>query len=528
MSGPKHPTLNRGSLLPFCLLTLCFALWGAANNMTDLLVGVFKEVKGMSAFQASLIQFAFYGAYFLMPIPAAILLSRYSYKVATVAGLAIYALGAFLCFPASQADSFNLFLVAFLTFAGGCALLETSAAPAVLAMGPEETAVQRINFAQALNPVGSVLGITLGKLVILRNLTPPATKDEMASRLVAMGVKAESLGVDVAKLKPEEIGSATLTAYTRQLGDVAGALKGQQPEHQVKDLVGHIADWDATSHLPAEGQEELAGLSLDILSSQTNDLWQVVVAYAAVGLVALATGVAIFCTRFPQSGRRLSEAPASGHVRIHTSIRRLARNRNYLAAVVAQFFLVGAQIGVWTFAVPYVLAQNLGTVTFFGNAMDFNRQNDAWWFYAASLGLFLMSRWITTLLMSRFDPARMMGLLAAVATGLALVSVLGSGWLGCVALVLISGCMALMFPTIYGLGLSGVGEDRKVGGSGIIMAIVGGALLVPMQGLLVDEYGVNTSYALPLFCFIVVFLYCFVAQRREQELGILNETRAEG
>lgn len=519
----KYPIVGKGLWVPFILLTVCFALWGAANNMTDLLVTVFREVKTMKAIEASLIQSAFYGAYFIMPIPAAILLKKVSYKSGVVTGLMIYSVGAFLCYPASQADSFTFFLIAFLTFAAGCAMIETCAAPCVLSMGPEETAVQRINFAQALNPVGSVAGIILGKIVILSNLTSDEVKISMADKLVGLGIeldrfKAALVSETIENNTPSEIASATLTAFTKRLNELSPSLQGLDPADKAVKIMDGINGWNVTRGLSVETKAELLKMSQEIYAHQTSDLSNVVYAYAIVAVMALAVGLIILVTKFPKAE---PDAVASGS--IMASIRRLSKNKNYLFSVVAQFFYVGAQIGVWTYIVPYVMASKLGTIEIFNRTLNFSDASDAWWFYSASLGLFLVSRWITTALMKKFDPAHMMELLAIVAIILSSIAIIVPGWTGVFAVVGISACMSLMFPTIYGLGLSGVGEDRKVGGSGIIMAIVGGAILVPAQAALIDRFSVAISFAVPLICFVVVAIYSRIARKREEELGILHE-----
>ncbi|WP_228710808.1 MFS transporter [Saccharobesus litoralis] len=169
-SAKKTPIIQPGLLVPFALITACFALWGAANNMTDLLVPAFQKVLSMTQLQSSFIQSAFYGAYFVMALPAAFLIQKFSYKKGVLTGLSIYALGALLCYPASQVMSFEMFLLAFYVFASGCAILETVAAPYIMSMGPEETGTQRINLAQAFNPIGVLMGVFLGKEVILKGL----------------------------------------------------------------------------------------------------------------------------------------------------------------------------------------------------------------------------------------------------------------------------------------------------------------------------------------------------------------------
>ena len=421
--------IDKGLLIPFVLVTACFALWGAANNMTDLLVPAFQKVLSMSQAQSSLVQMAFYGAYFLMALPAAFLIQKYSYKTGVVLGLFIYAFGAALCYPASLSMNFNYFLVAFYVFAAGCAILETVAAPYILTMGPAETATRRINLAQSFNPVGSICGLFLGKFIILDGL--------------------------------------------------------------------NSADADTR-----------AAMSADALATiQNQELSNVVTAYLIVGLVSFILGAIILSKKFPQATAKSTDKIDG----LAASFSRLIKNKNWLAAIVAQFFFVGCQIGVWTYTVKYILTNN-PSITTESAASDY---------MIAGLILFIASRFICTALMKFIDPARLLSAISFIAIVLTSIVILVGGTLGCFALVAISACMSLMFPTIYGLGLTGVGEDRKLGGSGIIMAIVGGAILVPLQGLLVDQTSVNFSYVMPLISFIVVCIYGLVAHNKEKETGII-------
>ena len=162
--------------VPFALLILCFAAWGSAANLTDVLVGVFRHIFTMSNFQSALVQFAYYGAYFALAIPAAMINRRFGYKTGVLTGLGLATVGGVMFFPAAQLLSFAPFLVALFVLAAGLSILETSANPFAIAMGPEESATQRLNLAQAFNPVGANIGVLLGAVLILPNLTPEPAK----------------------------------------------------------------------------------------------------------------------------------------------------------------------------------------------------------------------------------------------------------------------------------------------------------------------------------------------------------------
>ena len=399
--------LEKKYLLPFALVTSLFLLWGLANNMTDTLLAAFKRIMDMSDAQTSLIQFAFYGSYFCFALPAAIFISRHSFKSGIILGLLLYAVGAILFLPAAYAASYGFYLGAIYIMAGGCSVLETTANPYILSMGSPETATRRLNIAQSFNPIGSIIGILMSKYFILKDIS---------------------------------------------LYSVSGT-------------------------------------------------------YASLGLVLIAILVAILFVKMPagrDSGNR------SG---ILASFGRLFRNRLYRYGVVAQFFYVGAQIGVWSFTIRIVM-QELGVL-----------EAQASTIYLITIIGFCLSRFIYTWLMKWISPAKLLlagGVLSTLMTVIVVVGA-GSGWLLIVALVLISFFMSLMFPTIYGLSLGGVAQsehpdDAKLGASGLIMAILGGALLTPLQGLVSDNSSIYMSYIIPAICFVVVTLFAAYAVKTNKRV----------
>ncbi len=400
-------------LLPFVLVTSLFALWGIANNMTDVQLATFKKVMSMTDTQTSLIQVAFYGAYFCLAFPAAVFIRRYSYRAGVLLGLGLYSFGAALTYPASQTMVYWHFLIAFYIFAGGCSILETAANPYILVMGPSESATERLNLAQSFNPLGSIAGIFLGKYLILAHLN---TADETARS--------------------------------------------------------------------AMGQSELEQI-------QHGELANVASTYVMVGLIGLVLWFLIFFTKFPYAK---GEDVKGG---ILTTFRRLARQRHWFWGVVAQFFYVGAQIGVWSFTIRYVM-KNLQL-----------NEAEASTYYLAAIILFSASRFVCTALMRVIAPHTLLWIFALAAAGLTGVAVIAEGYVGVYALVGISACMSLMFPTIYGLALHGLGDDdTKVGASGLIMAILGGAILTYVQGQVSDYFqDINMSYLVPLVCFFFIAYY---------------------
>ncbi|MCF7708431.1 MAG: L-fucose:H+ symporter permease [Verrucomicrobia bacterium] len=412
-----HRLIPQGEVFAFILLTSCFLWWGIANNMTDPLVKVFEEIfQGLSTFQSSLVQFAFYGGYFCLAIPGAIIARKFSYKTGVLVGLGLYAFGCFLLFPASLIREFIFFLIAYYVLASGLSILETNANPYVLSLGSEETSTQRLNLAQAFNPIGSVIGILLCRGLIMAKL--PTENNKIS---IPDSKQAEALAI-------------------------------------------------------------------------------VIFPYIAVAVVLLIVWLLILFTKMP----RVSEPDKKVH--FGSTFKRLSKNPNYVFAVIAQFFYVGVQITTWTYT-NYYIPDELGVP-----------QEVALKYHTGALILFFISRFIATWLMSYIKEHKLLmyaGILAAILT--CNVIFIG-GYVGVYSLVGISGCMSLMFPTIFGLGSRGLGHDKKVGGSGLIMAIVGGAILTPLQGAIIDWSNVNISYFVPFASFLVIIGYAIYAGTYKPEV----------
>ena len=408
----KPRFVHPGMRLPFALLVTCFAAWGIAANMTDPLVQVFSRIFSMTTLQASFVQFAYYGAYFLLALPAAFINRRFSYKTGILTGLGCAIAGAFLFYPAAQAMTFGFFLLALFLLAGGLSILETSANPFVIAMGPEGNATRRLNLAQAFNPVGTNIGVFLAATLILPQLNP-ATDAERAA-------------------------------------------------------------------MPPAALESI----------QRAELSAVMTPYVGFAVVLLIIWLAIALIRIPTGGESIARDTAD--VQFGATLRRLLANRHYVFGVVAQFFNVAAQTCAWTFTIPYVIATIGGT------------EAQAGWYLQASLILFLIARFAMVAAMGVIRPAVLLSVMAVAGTALCLFAATGPGLAGVWAVVGLSVCLSLMFPTIYGIALEGLGADTKFGAAGLVMAILGGALVPLIHAAVMDAQGAAPAYVVPGLCFLVV------------------------
>ncbi len=428
----KARLVDRELVVPFVLLVSCFAAWGAAANLTDILVGVFRGIFDMSNFQASLVQFAYYGAYFLLALPAALITSRWGYKAGVLVGLGLAAAGGFLFLPASELLVYQFFLLALFTLAAGLSILETSANPFVIAMGSEETATRRLNLAQAFNPIGANIGVMLGAILILPNLTSEASKTIM---------------------RPDEL-----------------------------------------------------------RTSQEADLALVLTPYLGIAAVLVLIWLLIAFRNIPVAEpprAQVAQTVLTGHVG-----GRLWRNRHYRFGVGAQFFNVAAQTCTWTFTILY--AQDVVGVS----------EGASGWFLQASLIVFLVSRFVMVWLLGIFRPAKLLFVMAVFGVGCCLVAMFVLNIIGLLAVVAISASLSLMFPTIYGLALRGLGEDAKFGSAGLVMAILGGALLPMVHAAVMDAASPALGYVVPGLCLALVAAYALFDLRSSSDPGLAEPSSA--
>ena len=418
----KEKLIEKKYLVTFILITSLFALWGFANDITNPMVAAFQTVMELSAFEASFVQFAFYGGYATMAIPAALFIRKKSYKSGILLGLALYAVGAFLFIPAAAMQNFVFFCLSLYILTFGLAFLETTANPFILSLGSKSTSTRRLNLAQAFNPMGSLSGMAVASLFVL-----PALWSDRRN------------------------------------------AAGETFFHTLSET-------------------EKACIRLHDLAVIRNP-------YVILGIVVVVMFVIIALKKMPVTSTT-GEQDSARH-----TLSRLWNNSVYREGVVAQMFYVAAQIMVWTFIIQY--ADNLGISK--ATAQNYN---------IFAMSMFLCSRFISTFLM-RYVNSRM--LLAVFGTG-AMLCTLGAisfvGMAGLYCLVGISAFMSLMFPTIYGIALENVdAQDTSLGAAFLVMAIVGGAVMPPLQGLIIDKGviaghpAVNVSFVLPLICFLIVTIY---------------------
>jgi FHS family L-fucose permease-like MFS transporter len=409
----SQPLYPKGLSVPFFLVTALFFLWGVPTNLNDVLIRQFMKSFAITRFEAGLVQSAFFMGYFLLAIPAALLMRKIGYKYGNVVGLLLFASGSFLFWPAALVGRYGFFLFALFVIASGLSFLETASNPFIAQLGAPESAARRLNFSQAFNPLGAISGVLGGTIFIFSGveLTPRQTAAMQAAH--------------------------TYDAYLK------------------------------------------------------HETMRVVIPYLVVGAVALLWAFLIARTKFPVIAREHENGAED-----HGSFRELLRYPHFLLAIVAQFLYVGAQVGTWSYFIQYVQD---GT---------HEPEKIAGYFLTGTLVAFGVGRFSSAALMRYVKPARLMGMYSLVNIVLVAIGVALPGWIGLWAIFMTSFFMSVMFPTIFALGIEGLDQNTKIGGSLIVMAIVGGAVLTPLMGLL-SQHSIAVAYLVPLVAYCGIALYSF-------------------
>ena len=495
------PVVPRKYLALFILLTSCFALWGLLNNMTDNLVPAFQKIFTMDQSRAGLVQVAFYGAYAVLAIFAAVLAEELSYRKGVLIGLGVYIGGALLYIPACVAQSFDIYFIAIFIVAAGCSLLETTCNPYVLSLGDESTAVRRLNFAQMFNPVGSMVGIVLAQQLILSHLNP-ASAEERA--LMDEATRQGIIHNELFWVCAPYVGLCAIAAAIW----VFFFLKREGESLPTKSALAKVVTSLLFSVVPLT--------VLYFIFPQMNKI-----VWVLCGVVGPLVYV-VLDANYRQMLKTLLATP------------------RYSVGVIAQFFYVGVQIAAWTWMNAYC-QKELGVTAAQGAI-----------YYTIAICTFIACRWIATFAMKYLEPALMMAGFAAGAIlftlgvmyipSTVLFSVGGLPFsANVICLILMSACMSLMFPTIYGMALGGLDQRSvKLGASGLIMSILGGAIITPWMAGIIDKPGfwgklvpmydatvdanlkasslsLRASFIVPAICFAVVLVYALAFRGKKTE-----------
>ncbi|MCL4124439.1 UNVERIFIED_CONTAM: hypothetical protein GTU68_066824 [Idotea baltica] len=378
----------------FILLTVLFFLWGFITVLVDSLIPRLRELFTLSYFQAGMVQFAFFGAYFLLSIPASFILSKIGYKRGIILGLLTMAFGCLLFYPAASYRQFSVFMLAYFILAGGMTVLQVAANPFVAALGSEDGASSRLNLSQAFNSVGTAIAPIIGALYILS------------------------------------------TAKESYLAAEAAAV-----------------------------QKPFVGLAIFI------------------GLIA----VVFFFAKLP---KLISEESTGTYIQAF-------KKKNLMLGVLGIFFYVGAEVAIGSYLINYFLDMNLVPIV-----RDSSGIFVLFYWTGAMIGRFVGS-YLTTVM----KPGKVLGIFATLAVTLIIISMSTTGLVSMWTIIAVGLFNSIMFPTIFTLAIDGLGELKPKASGLLCTAIVGGAIIPPLFGLLVDYVGFKTALIFVICCYAYILYY---------------------
>lgn len=399
-------------LLPLALVTSLFFLWAFIHNLNPILIPHLKKACQLNDTESALIDSAVYLGYFLMAIPAGLVMKKFGYKQAIVIGLIIYAIGALMFIPAATSRIYLFFLLAFFVVASGATFLETAANPYITILGDPDESEKRLNFAQSFNGVGAFIAPIIGGAFILSGK----------------------------ELSNEELNAMTPDALNTYLNAEAGNVK---------------------------------------------------IPYLIIGLIVLAVAILFMLTKLPEMKDDAHEITGSKGV---------FRHRHLIGGIIAQFFYIGAQVGVGSFF-----------IRFSKYTLNMPEKDAAYkWGFIAMIG-FMVGRFFGTFLMRYIKSHTLLFFYSIISIILLLGAVYTKGETAVGCVMALPFFMSIMFPTIFALGVKDLGEDTKIGSSLIVMSIVGGAVFPLFMGQVSDanQGNIQMAYLVPIICYIVTGWYGF-------------------
>jgi FHS family L-fucose permease-like MFS transporter len=414
MPNQSAPLTEKKFVVPFVLVTSLFFLWAIGVNLNDVLIPHLKKTFGLSDFQSSFIQVAFFGGYFLGALPAGRLMEKIGYKGGILVGLLICATGAYLFIPAAHTGAYGVFLLALFVMSSGQSFLEVGANPYVTVLGPAESSATRLNFAQSFNAVGAVMTPFLGAMFILS-------------------------GIEYSPAQLSAMSAQQLAAYRAH---EASMVRG--PYLVITGIFLLVAALIYFSRLP---EVAVPG------SDQADD----------------------------RTGKNSKSIWAYPHL---------------IKGVIAQFFYVGAQVGVGSFVIRFVK-----------HTMPDTPEKMAAQFLVGHQVGFMLGRFAGSAIMKRVPAPRLLAVFGIGALLCVAIGIATSGPVSVIAIVLVGFFNSIMFPTIFALSLKNLGNLTKRGSSLLVMSIIGGALIPAAMGRISDASNIQLAFLVPLVCYVYVIYF---------------------
>lgn len=528
MSKPGIFTSETGKnhAVTFALISSLFFLWALCNGMIDVMDKHFQDFLHLSKSQSANVQFAHYFGYFLMALPAGWLARKMGYKAGIIAGLLIVAVGCLWFIPATSISQFWAFLLGVCVISMGLTFLETIANPYTTVLGAPQFAAVRINIAQSANGVGWILGPIVGGLFFYANPT-----EHEAHKTSGEAVRSVEQCVDC-QVKKKEI-TSSMESQREKI----------HRHHLLKGGSGNAADCakclEAAQSWVRKETAKINDKCHVCINKAHKTVW---IPYAFIAGAVILLALVFLKADIPdvknEDDYHLDDAVPGVSKSIWS-------HAHFTGAVVAQFVYVAAQAGIFSFFINYIvedmpsLTESMrGTWSFLIGGGSGSEFRDGAWFATEQgatkllayfgFSLFLLGRFTGAGLLNKLAAHKALGLYALTNVILMILIVMELGWISVVALFLSFFFMSIMFPTIFALGIHGLGSKSKVASSFIVMAIMGGALLPKLMGKLGDDHGMSFGFAVPAGCFVVIAIYGFLWSKLSGSPGLVGVNANKG
>jgi FHS family L-fucose permease-like MFS transporter len=448
--------------ITFLLITSLFLLWGFCSGMIDILNKHFQDTLRINKEQSGLVQAANYLAYFLMAIPAGLIARKFGYKGGILVGLSLIAAGAFWFIPAVSIGTYWAFLLGLFVIAAGMTCLETIANPYATVLGAPESGPTRINIAQTVNGVGWVLGPIVGGYFVFSGSDRVNANAGLSTPYMGIGIFVVLLLIIFAASRVPD-------------------LHAEDESRRSTARQNRIAPTGVQLTAIAVVLAVVCGLMYFFIAPILADIWTL-----------LGMNQALFQ---PTKFGLLIVAYVAAFLLVSGNWD-MFRRKHFTLGIAAQFFYVAAQTGIFSFCVNYILENDPGVT----------RLQASKWLGAIGFGLFALGRLFGSAVISQFRPDRVLTAYSLINVALVAVA-MGGGKAGLYAMLGTFFFMSVSFPTIFALGIRGLGEHTKLGSSLIVMSIVGGAIAAPFMGHIADLHSMRMGFVVPLVCFVLIALY---------------------
>lgn len=500
---------GKSYVVTFALVSSLFLLWGFCNGMIDVMDKHFQKELHLTLAQSAWVQFAHYLGYFLMAMPAGWLASKLGYKGGIIVGLLMVAVGGFWFIPATKIATFPAFLLGVCLIASGLTFLETVANPYTTVLGPKQFAATRINLAQSCNGIGWIFGPIAGAQFFY------------GQDAAGKSTGSETLWIPYAAIGGFVLVLAIIFSFCK-LPDIKS-----EDEFHLDDTNKSVADAPPTNRGTAL---TLLWLNIVVLSVA---IGMIISAFVAIPSVSTAIGLSENQVLWYASGILL----VIGSI-IFVGKKNKITNQSiwshphFSGATLTQFFYVAAQCGVFAYFINYMTSQipavpDAWKAGSYGTWFEIHKNGimglsdkGASTLASVGFGFFLAGRFIGAGLLKKYSAHNILALFASLAAVCSLLVFLKLGWYSAIALFLSYFFMSIMFPTIFSLGIHGLGSRAKKASSFIVMAIMGGAIMPKLMGHIADVHGMSAGFIVPLVCFLAVALYGFNWSKLSQSDGV--------